>query len=127
MSRWPRRPGHRARQPLRYKTSYVGLGLGLKSFRISPGSTNVNTPNKNLMATGPFSGLWVRTARTLATGGFQGEGDVRTAIASGKLRPFLGIRGYGSYAHREVLRWLSPEARQPMHSPPHQGEVLSEV
>ena len=68
---------------------------------------NVNAPHKNFMATGPFSGLWVRTARTLAAGGFQGKDDVRTAVTSGKLCPFRSVRGYGSYAHREVLRWLS--------------------
>ena len=68
---------------------------------------NVKTPHKILEAVGPFSGLWVRTARTLAAGGFQGKDDVRAAITSGKLCPFLSIRGYGSYAHREVLNWLS--------------------
>jgi hypothetical protein len=70
-------------------------------------SLSVNTPTKHVAVTGPFSGLWVRTARTLSAGGFQGKDDVRAALTLGTLRPFLSIRGYGLYAHREVLRWLS--------------------
>jgi hypothetical protein len=72
-----------------------------------PGSMSVNPPTKHCIVTGPFSGLWVRTARTLSAAGFTGTDDVRAAITSGRLRPFLSIRGYGTYAHREVLRWLS--------------------
>ena len=61
---------------------------------------------KRLVATGPFAGLWIRTANTLSEGGFEGRNDARAAITSRILQPFRSIRGYGRYAHQEVLRWL---------------------
>jgi hypothetical protein len=61
---------------------------------------------KHFVETGPFAGLWIRTASTLSKGGFKGRNDVQAAITSGILQPFQSIRGYGKYAHREVLRWL---------------------
>ena len=68
---------------------------------------------KRLECTGPFAGLWVRTARALRDGGYTSREQVGAAIASNELRPYLSIRDYGKKAHAEVTKWLGKVQRTP--------------
>ena len=61
---------------------------------------------RHLETSGPFAGLWVRTARALRKAGYTSPEKVRQDIESGALRPFLSIFDYGKYADREVRAWL---------------------
>ena len=68
--------------------------------------TEVVDNKKKLESSGPFTGLWVRTARALSGGGYKTREQVRAAIAANGLRPYLSIRDYGKKAHAEVTNWL---------------------
>ena len=61
---------------------------------------------KHLETSGPFAGLWVRTARALRKAGYTSRGKVRADIEAGALRPFISVRDYGKYADAEVRNWL---------------------
>ena len=61
---------------------------------------------KHLESSGPFAGLWVRTAGALRKAGYKSRRKVRTDIAASALRPFISIHDYGRYADDEVRKWL---------------------
>jgi len=61
---------------------------------------------RHLETSGPFAGLWVRTARALRKAGYTSSEKVRADIEAGALRPFLSIFDYGKYADAEVRAWL---------------------
>lgn len=61
---------------------------------------------RHLETSGPFAGLWVRVARALAKAGYKNRDEVRADIVSGALHPFRPVRDYGSYADRDVRKWL---------------------
>ncbi len=62
--------------------------------------------SKHYETTGPFAGLWVRTARALRKAGYESRKKVRADIEAGALHPYISIRDYGRYADREVRKWL---------------------
>jgi hypothetical protein len=62
---------------------------------------------KRFVETGPFTGLWVRTAAALRNAGYSTRKQIQADLKQGKLRPHRSILDYGRYAHREVLRWLA--------------------
>ncbi|MDI1320361.1 MAG: hypothetical protein PSW75_09250, partial [bacterium] len=61
---------------------------------------------KHLETSGPFAGLWVRTARALRNAGYKSRGRVRADIQRGALHPYISIFDYGKYADMEVRAWL---------------------
>ncbi len=61
---------------------------------------------KHLETSGPFEGLWVRTANALRNAGYKSRGKVRADIQRGALHPFISIFDYGKYADAEVRAWL---------------------
>ena len=61
---------------------------------------------KHLETTGPFTGLWVRTARALHNAGYRGSRKVRADIQRGALHPYISIFDYGKNADAEVRAWL---------------------
>jgi len=61
---------------------------------------------KHLEISGPFAGLWVRTARALRKAGYKSRRKVRADIEAGALHPYISIFNYGRYADREVRAWL---------------------
>ncbi len=61
---------------------------------------------KHLETSGPFTGLWVRTARALRKAGYKTRSKVRADIEAGVLHPFISIHDYGRYADAEVRIWL---------------------
>jgi len=61
---------------------------------------------KHLETSGPFSGLWVRTAGALRKAGYKSRRKVRADIEAGALHPYISIHDYGRYADREVRKWL---------------------
>lgn len=62
--------------------------------------------SKHYETSGPFAGLWVRTARALRKAGYKSRRKVRADIEAGALHPYISIRDYGRYADREVRKWL---------------------
>lgn len=61
---------------------------------------------KHLEASGPFAGLWVRTANALRKAGYKSRRRVRADIVAGALHPYISIHDYGRKADAEVRRWL---------------------
>ena len=61
---------------------------------------------KHYETSGPFAGLWVRTAGALRKAGYQSRTKVRADLMVGALHPFISIRDYGKYADAEVRQWL---------------------
>ena len=61
---------------------------------------------KHLEPSGPFAGLWVRTARALRNSGYKSRGKVRADIQRGALHPYISIFDYGKKADAEVRAWL---------------------
>lgn len=61
---------------------------------------------KHLEPSGPFAGLWVRTARALRNAGYKSRGKVRADIQRGALHPYISIFDYGRKADAEVRAWL---------------------
>jgi len=61
---------------------------------------------KKLESTGPFAGLWVRTAGALRKAGYKSRRKVRADIEASALHPYISIHDYGRYADREVRKWL---------------------
>ena len=61
---------------------------------------------KHLEPSGPFAGLWVRTARALRNAGYESREKVRADIQRGALHPYISIFDYGKYADAEVRAWL---------------------
>lgn len=61
---------------------------------------------KHLEPSGPFAGLWVRTARALRNAGYESCEKVRADIQRGALHPYISIFDYGKYADAEVRAWL---------------------
>lgn len=61
---------------------------------------------KHLETSGPFAGLWVRTARALRKAGYRSRRKVCADIEAGALHPYISIRDYGKYADAEVRNWL---------------------
>ena len=61
---------------------------------------------KHLESSGPFAGLWVRTARALRNAGYKSRGKVRADIQRGALHPYISIFDYGRKADAEVRAWL---------------------
>ena len=61
---------------------------------------------KHLEPSGPFAGLWVRTARALRNSGYKIRGKVRADIQRGALHPYISIFDYGKKADAEVRAWL---------------------
>ncbi len=61
---------------------------------------------KHLEPSGPFAGLWVRTARALRNAGYKSRGKVRADIQCGALHPYISIFDYGRKADAEVRAWL---------------------
>ena len=62
--------------------------------------------SKHFETSGPFAGLWVRTARALRKAGYKSREEVRADIEAGALHPFISIFDYGKYADAEVRAWL---------------------
>lgn len=62
--------------------------------------------SKHYETSGPFAGLWVRTAGALRKAGYESRSKVRADIEAGVLHPHISIRDYGRYADREVRKWL---------------------
>ena len=62
--------------------------------------------SKHLETSGPFAGLWVRTARALRKAGYRSRRKVCADIQAGALHPFISIFDYGKYADAEVRAWL---------------------
>ena len=62
--------------------------------------------SKHLETSGPFAGLWVRTARALRKAGYRSRRKVCADIEAGALHPYISIRDYGKYADAEVRNWL---------------------
>ncbi len=62
--------------------------------------------SKHYETSGPFAGLWVRTARALRKAGYKSREKVRADIKAGALHPYISIHDYGKYADTEVRRWL---------------------
>jgi hypothetical protein len=62
--------------------------------------------SKHYETSGPFAGLWVRTAGALRKAGYESRGKVRADIKAGVLHPFISIHDYGKFADAEVRRWL---------------------
>jgi len=62
--------------------------------------------SKHLETSGPFVGLWVRTAKALRKAGYKSRRKVRADILDGTLHPHISIRDYGKYADAEVRKWL---------------------
>ena len=62
--------------------------------------------SKHLETSGPFAGLWIRTARALRKAGYTSQGKVRADIQTGVLHPYISIFDYGKYADAEVRTWL---------------------
>ncbi len=61
---------------------------------------------KHLETFGPFTGLWVRTARALHNAGYRSRGKVLADIQRGALHPYISIFDYGKKADAEVRAWL---------------------
>jgi len=61
---------------------------------------------KHLETSGPFAGLWVRTAGALRKAGYKSRRKVRADIVTGALHPLISIHDYGKYADAEVRKWL---------------------
>lgn len=61
---------------------------------------------KHLEPSGPFAGLWVRTARALHNASYKSREKVRADIQRGALHPYISIPDYGKYADAEVRAWL---------------------
>jgi hypothetical protein len=61
---------------------------------------------KHLETSGPFAGLWVRTARALRKAGYKSPLKVRADIQRGALHPYISIFDYGKKADAEVRAWL---------------------
>jgi len=61
---------------------------------------------KHLETSGPFGGLWVRTAGALRKAGYKSRSKVLADIEAGVLHPFISIHDYGKYADEEVRKWL---------------------
>lgn len=61
---------------------------------------------KHFETSGPFAGLWVRTARALRNAGYKSRGEVRTDVQRGALHPYISIFDYGRKADTEVRAWL---------------------
>jgi hypothetical protein len=61
---------------------------------------------KHLETSGPFAGLWVRTAGALRKAGYKSRRKVRADIVAGALHPFISIHDYGRYADAEVRKWV---------------------
>lgn len=61
---------------------------------------------KHIESSGPFAGLWIRTARALREAGYKSREKVRDDIRSGALSPG-SILDYGRFADAEVRAWLS--------------------
>ena len=61
---------------------------------------------KHLESSGPFAGLWVRTARALRNAGYKSREKVRADIQRGALHPYISIFDYGRKADAEVRAWL---------------------
>ncbi len=61
---------------------------------------------KHFEVSGPFAGLWVRTARALRNAGYKSRSEVRGDIQCGALRPHVSIFDYGRYADAEIRAWL---------------------
>ena len=57
---------------------------------------------KHLEISGPFAGLWVRTAGALRKAGYKSRRKVRGR----SLHPNNSIHDYGKYADVEVRHWL---------------------
>jgi len=62
--------------------------------------------SKHYETSGPFAGLWVRTAGALRKAGYKSRKKVRADIEAGALHPYISIHDYGRYADREVRKWL---------------------
>jgi hypothetical protein len=62
--------------------------------------------SKHYEISGPFAGLWVRTAGALRKAGYKSRRKVRADIETGALHPYISIHDYGRYADREVRKWL---------------------
>lgn len=62
--------------------------------------------SKHYETSGPFAGLWVRTAGALRKAGYKSRRKVRADIEAGALHPYISIHDYGRYADREVRKWL---------------------
>jgi hypothetical protein len=62
--------------------------------------------SKHYETSGPFTGLWVRTAGALRKAGYKSRTKVRADIMAGSLHPFISIHDYGKYADAEVRAWL---------------------
>lgn len=62
--------------------------------------------HKHLETSGPFAGLWVRTARALRKAGYKSHLKLRVDIQRGALHPYISIFDYGKKADVEVRAWL---------------------
>ena len=87
---------------------------------------------KHLETSGPFAGLWVRTAGALRKAGYKSPLKVRADILRGALHPYISIFDYGKKADAEVRAWLGLKSwgeswgRTP-HIVERKGSVRSEA
>jgi hypothetical protein len=74
---------------------------------------------KHLETSGPFAGLWVRTARALRTAGYKSPLKVRADIQRGALHPYISIF---DYALQNGYIWVTA---QHVHYPGFQRRLLA--
>lgn len=61
---------------------------------------------KRLEVSGPFAGLWVRTAKALRRAGYTSREEILADLTAGRLHPYLSVTDYGRKADAEVRQWL---------------------